>query len=226
MLRGGEVIEATDVIFGPSRVSYKLFSEPSGSMYFVDTDRVARIYFENGQTMNLLPSPVLTSGRRVSYSELKNYYNYKFYQPQAADPYDPVWLGVASGIVPGLGQCLEGEWGTGILMFLGSSAAIYTTAKTFRIRDYSTEDLREVHEVQVSLGSLFFLGCAVALDALSVIDAVKIAKVKNMYYQDIREPLTAASLHLEPFFALTTTPATPSGAAGKAVSGLSLKLDF
>lgn len=202
-MRDGRSIEATDVIFGPSRISYHLYSDPTGPMLFIDTAEVEAIYYENGEkqvvhdrTAELRPG--------MSYADIKDLYDYKAYVPQPGDRYSPELMGFAS-LIPGLGQCLEGEWGTGVLLFLGDAACWYTAFQTLKVRDDILEDGTAVHSVKPTLGTVFFAGCALAIEGFAIFDAVRIAKVKNMYYR------------VEPSLA-----ATPAGNS----AGLSLRVNF
>lgn len=49
----------------------------------------------------------------MKYKQLKRIYNYKEYEKTLADRYSPVWSGVASFFIPGLGQMISGEVGRG-----------------------------------------------------------------------------------------------------------------
>ena len=199
----GQVIEATDVIFGPARISYHLYSDPTGPMLFIDTAEVEAIYYENGEKQVVHDRRAeLRPG--MSYADIKDLYDYKAYVPQPGDRYSPELMGFAS-ISPGLGQCLEGEWGTGVLLFLGDAACWYTAFQTLKVRDDILEDGTAVHSVKPTLGTVFFAGCALAIQGFAIFDAVRIAKVKNMYYR------------VEP--SLTATPAGNS-------AGLSLHVAF
>ena len=202
-MRDGRSIEATDVIFGPSRVSYRLYSDPTGPMLFIDTAEVEAIYYENGEKQVVHDRRAeLRPGLR--YADIKDLYDYKAYVPQPGDRYSPELMGFAS-LIPGLGQCLEGEWGTGVLLFLGDAACWFTALQTLKVRDDILEDGTAVHSVKPTLGTVFFAGCALAIQGFAIFDAVRIAKVKNMYYR------------VEP--SLTATPAGNS-------AGLSLRMNF
>lgn len=203
--RKGATIEATDVIFGPSRISYRLYSDPTGPMQFIDTADVESIYYENGEKQ-LLRASTTAPGKGVHYADIKDLYNHKDYVPAPGDRYNPDLMGALS-IIPGLGQCVEGEWGTGLLMFFGDAACWYTAIQTLKIRDDVLEDGTKTHSVKPTLGTVFFGGCALAIIGFSVFDAMRIAKVKNMYYR------------VEPFVA-----SAPSGTGTSA--GLSLRLNF
>ena len=222
--RKGASIEATDVIFGPSRISYHLYSDPTGPMLFIDTAEVEAIYYENGEkqvvhdrTAELRPG--------MSFADIKDLYDYKAYVPQPGDRYNPELMGFAS-VIPGLGQCLEGEWGTGVLLFLGDAACWFTALQTLKVRDDILEDGTAVHSVKPTIGTVFFAGCALAIQGFSVFDAVRIAKVKNMYLQDLcRRTSAGAILRIEPFLA-TTSSNTLSDSPSVAVSGLTLRISF
>ena len=225
-MRDGRSIEATDVIFGPSRISYHLYSDPTGPMLFIDTAEVEAIYYENGEKQVVHDRRAeLRPG--MSYADIKDLYDFKAYVPQPGDRYSPELMGFAS-IIPGLGQCLEGEWGTGVLLFLGDAACWYTAFQTLKVRDDILEDGTAVHSVKPTLGTVFFAGCALAIEGFAIFDAIRIARVKNMYMQDLRRRTTAvgsATLLIEPFLA-TTSSATLSGTPSTAVSGLTLRLSF
>ena len=222
----GQVIEATDVIFGPSRISYRLYSDPTGPMLFIDTAEVEAIYYENGEKQVVHDRRAeLRPG--MNYADIKDLYDYKAYVPQPGDRYSPELMGFAS-IIPGLGQCLEGEWGTGVLLFLGDAACWYTAFQTLKVRDDILEDGTAVHSVKPTLGTVFFAGCALAIEGFAIFDAVRIARVKNMYMQDLRRRTTAvgsATLLIEPFLA-TTSSSTSGASRPVTAAGLSLRVAF
>ena len=181
--RGGQTIEATGVIFGPSRISYNLYSDPAGALLSIDTDQVSRIYFENGEKLDLV-SPASTESRH--YSDLRNLYDPNHYRPQPGDTYNPALLGIVSFVIPGLGQMLEGEWGTGALYLAGAASLYYFTFSTLK-RDYKIIDGEMSQIVKGSLkptiGTALGVAGIIALNTFSYMDAVRIAKVKNMHFQ-------------------------------------------
>lgn len=181
--RKGQTIEATGVIFGPSRISYNLYSDPAGPLLSIDTDQVSRIYFENGEKLDLVSSSAQLSGY---YTDLRKHYDPDDYIPQQSDPYNPDLLGIVSFVVPGLGQILEGEWGTGALYLAGAASMYYVTFATLK-RDYKVIDGEMSQVVKGSLkptiGTALGIAGIIALNTFSYMDAVRIAKVKNMYFQ-------------------------------------------
>ena len=71
-------------------------------------------------------------------------------------------------------------------------------------------------------GGILLVGLArVALNIWSIVDASKIAKVKDMYWQDCHG-YTSVSLSMDPYFAYTPVP----GTGIQPVTGFSLKLTF
>lgn len=147
----------------------------------------------NGEDIS--PSPY-ASGQIPfpKYKALKSQYNYKNYMPMVGDAYSPGWSGTASFFIPGLGQIICGETGRG-LAFLGGQVLAGGVLCGMALRAW---DVNFGYVIRGRYGFSNFqdetwlviagIGAAVAvgLDIWSSIDAVRIAKVKNMYLQDVR----------------------------------------
>lgn len=183
----GENILATAVIFGPSQISYRLYVDPTGPMQFIETSKVETIYFQNGEKMKLTEDGTEYALGTNNYYRLRDKYNPRDYQPQPGDAYNPALMGVASFLIPGLGQILEGEWGTGLIYMAGDAALLFATVSSLK-NDYKVYDsgLGTGSQVvqatkTVTAGTIFCLAGAVALSAFSAYDAVRIAKVKNLH---------------------------------------------
>ena len=164
----------------------------------------------------------------MKYSEYKNLYNTAFYLPEAGDLYSPAWAGILSFLVPGLGQGLDGEWGRAALFYLGNMTFVTVSLSQAGRNFYITSDSNKTYGTYkepgnqwVSLGALI---CAFGVDIWSIIDAVKVAKVKNMYYQDLRNQQKPVSVSLSPF--LTNTQAGIHSYVQQPAAGLSLRLNF
>ena len=116
----------------------------------------------------------------MKYKQLKHLYYHKDYISASDDRYSPAWTGVASFFITGLGECINGEWERG-LGKVGANVGLYLLAKasayTFVYRG---------EEPLFALATYAALGGMVAIDIWSIVDAVKIAKVKNMYEHDLR----------------------------------------
>ena len=133
----------------------------------------------------------------VRYRDIKHYYNHSEYSEQDGDRYVVSIAGVASFLVPGLGQCYCDEWGRG-LGILGASAglAILGTAETslmFYGATKTAEHYRMYGTTDPSSNLIFgasfaaavvTIAGATALKIWNIFDAVRVAQVKNMYYQD------------------------------------------
>lgn len=185
----GEDIQAKVLEVTPGEVKYRLWEEPDGVIYTVKKSDLLLIRYESGRNevfnTNVNPNihtpwrePVegLTTG--MKYSELKNLYDYRDWYAAPGDKYSPVWSGVASLFIPGLGQMICDEAGRGLAWLggaVGCSAAYYIGI------------LLAFAECPAGF-ALFYaapLGM-IAVNICSIIDAVKVAKVKNMYFQDLR----------------------------------------
>lgn len=138
----------------------------------------------------------------MKYKELKHMYNTRDYVKSAGDPYSPGWLGFGSFVVPGLGQVLSGETGRGLAIF-GGSIVLDVAGSIFanRMVDCFERDSegKLVKDAQGELicndkdkakrmlwGMLGTGAVALVYDIWNICDAVKVAKVKNMYNQDLQ----------------------------------------
>ena len=223
-LRNGENILAKVLEVSQRDIKYKKFTNLNGPTYTVDIIQVQMIRYENGEKdifneepaggMNY-PGPVLED---LKYREIKNLYNSKNYIKQIGDRYSPGWLGFASFIIPGLGQAIEGEWWRAAGFFLGS-----VTLSSIVSNNINVTYTNGTAQYEATPASRIFALATLAFDIWNICDAVHVAKVKNMYYQDIRAQrgLADFDVRLEPFVASVPSPVnqgfTPS-------AGLSFKV--
>jgi len=122
----------------------------------------------------------------MKYKQLKNIYNYKMYTKDPLDRYSPGWCGFASFCIPGLGQAISGEVGRGFAWFGGymvtysliGAGGIFVGSGNY----YGSEELYNIGQTIAGVASLAEL----ALIICSTVDAIRVAKVKNMYDRDIR----------------------------------------
>lgn len=136
---------------------------------------------------------------------------------------NPVWTGAASFFVPGLGQCISGEWGRGIGIFAANvalDALLADAVDVFSLKDYA---LGYNDYYEISPGVLAMAVGASVLYVWNIVDAVHLTKVKNMYYQDMRSQGASVDIRLEPFFSFT--PVVAFGGYHQA-AGLSLRVHF
>lgn len=220
--KDGSDIQAVILEVTTSEVKYKKYSNLDGPIFTMPKSDILIVRYENGEndvfaasdaSLNT-PNAIIVGMR---YKEYKDYYDPKFYVPQPGDPYSRIGAGIGSFFIPGLGECIDGEWGRGGLIFLGNIVLwdlMFSTSMTILDGNAIPED-----------GILLFgLLCAqLGLRFWSVFDAVKIAKVKNMYYQDLRSLRTGVDFKVEPY--LTCAPTGQTNSLQPA-AGLSLRLNF
>ena len=138
--------------------------------------------------VKILPMSGNESGFEVptglKYKQLKDIYNYQLYAPSVWDKHKPALAGVASYFIPGLGQMVCGEFGRGILWLGGAAASCVVSATGFIywiVGAFAGSDV-------VSAGG--FAACLLGTTSFTtiyvcqIVDAVRIAKIKNMYEQD------------------------------------------
>ena len=171
----------------------------------------------------------------MKYKELKEMYNPKEYVKQDVDPYRVGWTQFFSFFTPGVGHLIAGEVGRGFI-FIGAEAVCSSIVSN------SWEELQKylvVDENGVVTGfsdkdaagkqlRWLLVGLAGGLTTAiwSCVDAGKVAKVKNMYYQDLCGRHASLNVGLEPYFSFAPTAATASGSSMTPAAGLSLKMRF
>ena len=112
----GEQIKAKVLEVGDNTVKFMRLDNPNGPTYFLNFSEIQSIAYENGFVENYsepAPEPQHYYAERhdISYRDIANIYNPRAYVEQFDDPYSPAGAGVASFFIPGLGQCIDGEWG-------------------------------------------------------------------------------------------------------------------
>ena len=222
-LKDGTNFQAKILEVTPSEIKYKKYSNLEGPVFVVNKTDVLSIRYENGETdvftghviKNITLNTTEPIREGMKYSEYRKFYNTKDYYSQPTDPYSRFWAGFASAIIPGLGQGVAGEWGRGALICLGN-IGINTLARTQRSVDsYGNYTYTDMYGVIMIV--------ALAYNIWSICDAVHVARVKNMYNQDIRA-LRAAQLaySVSPF--VSSTPDFGNG--NQPLAGLSFTISF
>lgn len=159
-----------------------------------------------------------------TYSINKRKYDCQEYKKQPGDPYSPIASGICSFFVPGLGQIICGESSRG-LSFLGASTGclLITGTGAILLLDSWMNGMGGQNTTnRAFIGTLCFLGGLagmVTFDIWSIVDAVKVAKVKNMYFQDTKKDKYGIELapYLE-YFSINNQAIVPVG--------ITLKLRF
>lgn len=172
----------------------------------------------------------------MKYKDLKDRYSAKEYVKMAGDPYSAGWSGFASFVIPGLGQVINGETGRGLAIFGGDVAlGVVGSVCGTKMLSYVELDANK-QPVKDSNGDIVFkdkkaaakwfgamMGVGVAAlvyDIWNICDAVKVAKVKNMYYQDLAG-LRSLEMNLYPSVDYAMT-----AGGTKLVPGMTLSVQF
>ncbi|MBE6228795.1 MAG: hypothetical protein E7120_08005 [Bacteroidales bacterium] len=162
--------------------------------------------YDQAQTYAQQPvSPMLPLD--MKYKELKKIYNYRMYVPTLYDRHSPAWSGVASFFIPGLGQMVNGSVGRGFAWLGGSVACSIASGVAMEAG---------------ADGLVLAIGAgALALNICSIVDAVRVAKVKNMYEADLRRQGYVYDVDLYPSVNYVRT-----GSGLKPTAGMTLALKF
>lgn len=195
----GENLKVKVLEVGPDYVKYKVYGELDGPLYHINKADILMIKYESGRTEEYFKKEGQQSQNQnyraidnpyKSYKELKMMYKPQEYVRSFGDRYNPAGVGVGSFFIPGLGECICGEWGRGIGKFV-ANAALATTGSILITKSYVDENWG----LEIALATVCYLGCFF-IDIYSIVDAVQIAKVKNMYEQDLRRGnITELNLH-------------------------------
>jgi hypothetical protein len=133
-----------------------------------------------------------------SYKHIKMNYNHHMYMSQPGDPYNPTVSGLCSWFIPGLGQMICGETGRGLgflggylgcYVFMGIGSGIASTVY------YEDDPAYIAGELMVLVGAAGLI----TVNIWSIVDAVRVAKVKDMYVGDMRSKTSSVKLELSPY---------------------------
>lgn len=229
----GEDIKVIVKEIDAQNVKYVLFSEPNGVLYTMPKSEILMIRYASGRNeifgnQRTAPTPARTTTYATPYSpyqefdygmadhiqvgmkydQLKKLYDYRMYRPGGYERYSPVWSGVASFFIPGLGQLICGEAGRGFGQFALSTMCDIVTIVSI---------VEEVEGLSL-LTSLAHLGIAI----WSIVDATQVAKVKNMYETDLRSMRSSVDVEMYPSLNTFTTQSNGIGVA----PGMTLAITF
>jgi TM2 domain-containing membrane protein YozV len=153
--------------------------------------------------LSILLVAIVVNLSAQSYSINKLKYDYHQYVPEYGDYYNPGISGVCSFIVPGLGQMICGETGRGLAFFGGyvgcavlfevGAAKIVSNSWDYGNNGYYTANSNAgVGTMLVGLGGMAIVSI------WSIIDAVHVAKVNNMYIRNLRRT-SSIKLEMSPY---------------------------
>lgn len=104
----------------------------------------------------------------MSYREYKKLYDHSEYDEYYDTKYSPFWSGFASFCITGLGQACCGEFWRGLAFWAGKW--VLTAAFASSNGDFTGASVIAYYGISI----------------WSIIDASRVAKIKSMYYSDIR----------------------------------------
>ena len=223
--RDGKDIKAKVLEISSTEIKYLDFDNLEGPTYLLDRSEVLIIRYQNGKNEVFVDdakpqkepftpqaSAPVTVG--MKYKEYRPLYNHRNYTRQIDDVYSPSLAGVASFFIPGLGQGICDEWGRGLGFLIADIGVSFVTgiAAQQALHDPSTPSV--AFAVVMSAVSL-------TIDISNIVDAVRMAKIKNMYYRDIKGLKSTVSYGVTPYVSYLELPGNSSPALG-----LSLQLSF
>ena len=219
--KDGTDIKAIVLEVSSNEVKYKLFDEPDGVTYVDKKYDIVMITYESGRREIFATnsySDLYTTNREpvegivpnMKYKQLKHMYNHKEYTKTIGDRYSPAWSGVASAFIPGLGQMISGEVGRGFL-FLGGHVGGIILGNVIYASGYNPAG--GYIGTGAALASIAVFAGVIALDIVAIVDGVRVARVKNMYEQDMRK-LYSVDVKLYPSINCTYANGTTYPTAG------------
>jgi TM2 domain-containing membrane protein YozV len=126
----------------------------------------------------------------MKYKELKSIYDYKEWESNGDDRYGPGLMSVCSFLIPGLGQMICGEVGRGFGWLGGAVGCWAVVGAGAVIQAYGAMNTADPGNGLVLTGAIIstvaYLGLG-TIEVCSIIDAARVAKVKNMYNQDLKK---------------------------------------
>ena len=212
MLHDSTEIVARVLQVSPEEIKYRRADNPEGPVFILPTGDVLIVHYANGtsQTFNPSPPPMLGGADirpDMRYRDYKKRYRPLVYPSY---PHSPALSGICSWWIPGLGQMICGEVGRGFAFFGGFATCIGVMALGF---SSNTTQGTAV----ATLAAIGYL----TIDICAVVDAVRVAKVKNLYEQDLHRLASTVGVTMQPYVSSlsTATVRTP-------VAGVSLAVSF
>jgi hypothetical protein len=164
------------------------------------------------------PEPVDGILPGMKYSKLKKLYDYKDYTETYLDVYNPRVMGAMSYFIPGMGHIACGEVGRG-LAWLGSTyffgmAGMFTTLPESEGYPATAEEVSSPSGQDRVVLSIALMSTYLAFYICNIVDAVRVAKVKNMYHNDLFRQMYSYDVDIYPSLNYTKTAAGVKPTAG------------
>lgn len=197
--RSGEEIECKIVSTKGDNVQYVLKFTQSFYTYTIKKSEIQMIRYSSGEiehyniheeTETYSAEGLQQKRERESYTsivpfmnyrQLKYIYDFREYERSYMDRFSPGWIGFASFMLPGLGEFICDEWGRGLGKLAGAAACAATGAY-FTVSSYVDDNW----QTDIAFAVIFY-AAALGIDIWSIVDSIRIAKVRNMYENDMRE---------------------------------------
>lgn len=223
--RDGKDIKAKVLEISSIEIKYLDFDNLEGPTYLLDRSEVLIIRYQNGknevfvddakpQKEPFTPQASAPVTEGMQYKEYRPLYNHRNYTRQIDDAYSPSLAGVASFFIPGLGQGICDEWGRGLGFLIADIGVSFVTGIAAQQALHHPSTPSVAFAVVMSAVSL-------TIDISNIVDAVRMAKIKNMYYRDIKGLKSTVSYGVTPYVSYLEMPGNSSPALGS-----SLQLSF
>lgn len=239
----------------PDNLKYKLWDYMDGPTYTISKSEILLVKYENGhkdvfankesatatvekrnetvtvtdgtdnqQVLKLNASAPVSPGMR--YKQYKKLYNHRMYIPEPGDRYSVGWGGWASFFIPGLGQMINGEGGRGAGYLIGSILCGTTTILGANLCNtgVATDDEGMI------IGGIIATVCGsvawLSVDIGAIVDGVRVARIKNMYYQDMQKIKNHPEINvtMQPYVSATSSHI--GAGLDTPVAGISLCMTF
>ncbi len=214
--KDGTTIDAKIISVSDNIVEYKRSNYLDGPTFSISVLDLDTIRYASGDVQKFedkeaeaVTEKGITLG--MKYSEYKHLYNAHDYVYDYRDHYSPVGAGLSSFIFGGVGQMMNGQTLKGIGMLVGT---VGLTIAGFCVCDRVKEGDKTV--LYSNGGSIACWCGALAIDIWSIIDAVNVAKIKNLYWRDCEHLMASRSfdIKLRPDLAFVQTGQGLSPTAG------------
>lgn len=188
--KDGSTIKAKILEVSKTEIKYKSYDNQTGPSFIISSSDVDVVKYNSGSQAKTTtaenevkrPNALNTSAPikpGMNYGLLKKIYDRRNYMPEEDDRYSLGLCGAMSFLVPGVGQIICGEPGRGIAQLAGSLTALAGSEALMMVYDGD-------EGTQWLVGSYICIGLALAIDVHSIVNAVHMAQIKNMYNQDLR----------------------------------------
>lgn len=179
---------------------------------------------ENQQVLKLNASAPVSPGMR--YKQYKKLYNHRMYIPEPGDRYSVGWGGWASFFIPGLGQMINGEGGRGAGYLIGSILCGTTTILGANLCTTGVA----IDDEGMMIGGLIATICGsvawLSVDIGAIVDGVRVARIKNMYYQDLQTMKNHPEINFTMHPYVSATSSHIGAGLDTPVAGVSLCMTF